>query len=154
MEQIEINLPVLFRLTASCIFAVMYVRKTSPSPNCGLDLAGEVLYGKWKFRIMWFIHQGNKRSSALKRMMPDASTRILNIQLRELKEHELVTRTIYPVMPPKVDYTLTDFGKILTPLLSSIGTWAEVHQEHLTKVILQDILNSFDRLRLSTSRRI
>lgn len=153
-EHIGINLPVLFRLTASCIFVTMYIKKTSPSPNCGLDLAGEVMYGKWKFRILWFIHQGNKRSSELKRMMPDASSRILNIQLRELKEHELVNRTIYPVMPPKVEYTLTDFGKTLIPLLSSIGTWAEVHQEHLTKVILQNIPNSFDRLRLSTSRRI
>ncbi|RYY36881.1 MAG: transcriptional regulator [Sphingobacteriaceae bacterium] len=122
----------------------MYIKKTSPSLNCGLDLAGEVLYGKWKFRILWFIHQGNKRSSELQRKMPDASSRVLNIQLRELEDNELVIRTIFPVMPPKVEYTLTEFGKTLIPVLSSIGTWAEEHQEQLTKVILRDISDPSD----------
>ncbi|GAA4324009.1 hypothetical protein GCM10023149_25340 [Mucilaginibacter gynuensis] len=76
--------------------------------------------------------------------MPDANSRVLNIQLRELECHELVIRTIYPVMPPKVEYTLTDFGKTLIPVLSSIGKWAEEHQNQLKEVILRDLSGSSD----------
>ena len=53
----------------------MYERKTIPNLNCGLDLIGEVLYGKWKIRLLWFIDQGHKRPSELQRKIPDASQR-------------------------------------------------------------------------------
>ena len=119
----------------------MYVKKIAPSLNCGLDLIGEVLYGKWKIRILWFIHEGHLRPSELQRKIPDATRRVLNVQLKELEDHELVTRTIYPVMPPKVEYHLTDFGKTLIPLIRSIGLWGDEHQERLRRVILkQNIL--------------
>ncbi|RYY36889.1 MAG: transcriptional regulator [Sphingobacteriaceae bacterium] len=115
----------------------MYEKKTIPSLNCGLDLVGEVLYGKWKIRILWFIHQGNLRPSELQRKIPDVTRRVLNVQLKELEEQELVTKKIYPVMPPRVEYTLTDFGKTLIPLISSIGLWGDEHQERLRRVILK-----------------
>jgi len=99
----------------------MYEKKTFPNLNCGLDLVAEVLYGKWKIRLLWFISEGFLRPSELQRKIPDASRRVINIQLKELEEHELVTRTIYPVMPPKVEYTLTDFGRTLIPVLAAIG---------------------------------
>ena len=113
----------------------MYERKIVPYLNCGLDLGGEVLYGKWKIRILWFIHEGNKRPSELQRKIPDVSRRVLNTQLKELEDHELVSRKIYPVMPPKVEYNLTDFGKTLIPLISSIGLWGDEHQDRLKRVI-------------------
>ncbi|WP_347343830.1 helix-turn-helix domain-containing protein [Mucilaginibacter sp. JRF] len=69
--------------------------------------------------------------------MPDATRRVLNVQLKELEDHELVTRTIYPVMPPKVEYHLTYFGKTLIPLIRSIGLWGDEHQERLRTVILK-----------------
>lgn len=115
----------------------MYIKKIAPSLNCGLDLVGEVLYGKWKIRILWFIYQGNLRPSELQRKIPDATRRVLNVQLKELEDHELVTRTIYPVMPPRVEYNLTEFGKTLIPLVQSIGLWGDEHQERLRRVILQ-----------------
>ena len=120
----------------------MYVKKIAPSLNCGLDLIGEVLYGKWKIRIIWFIHEGNLRPSELQRKIPDATRRVLNVQLKELEDHELVTRTIYPVMPPKVEYHLTDFGKTLIPLIRSIGLWGDEHQERLRRVILKQNVTS------------
>jgi len=115
----------------------MYEKKTFPNLNCGLDLVGEVLYGKWKMRLLWFINEGYLRPSELQRKIPDASRRVINIQLKELEEHELVTRTIYPVMPPKVEYTLTDFGKTLIPVLTSIGLWGDEYQDRLKRVILK-----------------
>jgi DNA-binding HxlR family transcriptional regulator len=115
----------------------MYEKKTLPNLNCGLDLIGEVLYGKWKIRLLWFINEGHKRPSELQRKIPDASRRVLNMQLKELEEHELVTRTIYPVMPPKVEYSLTDFGQTLIPVISAIGNWGDEHEERLRSLILK-----------------
>lgn len=115
----------------------MYERKTIPNLNCGLDLIGEVLYGKWKIRLLWFINEGHKRPSELQRKIPDASRRVLNIQLNELEEHELVVRKIYPVVPPKVEYSLTEFGKTLIPVISVLGSWGDEHQERLKTLIIK-----------------
>ena len=117
----------------------MYERKTIPNLNCGLDLIGEVLYGKWKIRLLWFIDQGHKRPSELQRKIPDATRRVLNIQLKELEEHELVSKVIFPVVPPKVEYSLTDFGKTLIPVIATIGNWGDEHQERLRSLILKRI---------------
>lgn len=119
----------------------MYERKTLPNLNCGLDLIGEVLYGKWKIRLLWFINEGFQRPSELQRQIPDASRRVLNIQLKELEEHELVSKVIYPVVPPKVEYSLTDFGKTLIPIIATIGGWGDAHEERLRKVILKRLEN-------------
>ena len=120
----------------------MYERKTIPNLNCGLDLIGEVLYGKWKIRFLWFIQQGHKRPSELQRKIPDATRRVLNVQLKELEDHELVTKTIYPVVPPKVEYELTDFGKSLIPVIATLGQWADSHEDRLRNVILKQIVTS------------
>lgn len=114
----------------------MYERKTL-SLNCGLDLIGEVLYGKWKIRLLWFINEGHKRPSELQRKIPEASRRVLNVQLKELEDHELVTKLIYPVVPPKVEYSLTELGKTLIPVISALGQWGDEYEEHLRTVILK-----------------
>lgn len=111
-------------------------RKIPLSLNCGLDLVGEVLYGKWKIRLLWFINEGYRRPSELQRKIPDASRRVLNIQLKELEEHELVSKIIYPVVPPKVEYNLTEFGKSLIPVILAIGQWGDHNESRLRKVIL------------------
>jgi len=117
----------------------MYERKTLPNLSCGLDLIGEVLYGKWKIRLLWFIHQGHQRPSQLQRKIPDATRRVLNMQLKELEEHELVTKVIYPVVPPKVEYSLTDFGKSLIPVIGAIGQWGDANEERLRTVIMRGL---------------
>ncbi|KPE52761.1 winged helix-turn-helix transcriptional regulator [Chryseobacterium indologenes] len=115
----------------------MYERKIIPNLNCGLDLIGEVLYGKWKIRLLWFIDQGYKRPSELQRKIPDASRRVLNIQLKELEDHELIAKKIYPVVPPKVEYSLTEFGKTLIPVISALGSWGDENEDRLREVILK-----------------
>ncbi|MDI9870667.1 winged helix-turn-helix transcriptional regulator [Flectobacillus roseus] len=115
----------------------MYERKILPNLNCGLDLIGEVLYGKWKIRLLWFINEGHKRPSELQRKIPDATRRVLNIQLNELEAHDLVTKKIYPVVPPKVEYSLTEFGKSLIPVLSVLGQWGDNNEEKLRSVIMK-----------------
>jgi len=123
----------------------MYERKVIPNLNCGLDLIGEVLYGKWKIRLLWFIDQGHKRPSELQRKIPDASRRVLNMQLNELEKHELVTRKIYPVVPPKVEYSLTEFGKTVIPVIAALGQWGDKHEARLRDVILkQTVISDLD----------
>ncbi|WP_114790421.1 helix-turn-helix domain-containing protein [Niabella yanshanensis] len=115
----------------------MYERKILPNLNCGLDLIGEVLYGKWKIRLLWFIHQGHQRPSELQRKIPDATRRVLNMQLKELEDHELIQKKIYAVVPPKVEYSLTEFGKTLVPVIAMLGTWGDENEARLRELILR-----------------
>ncbi|WP_286726773.1 MULTISPECIES: winged helix-turn-helix transcriptional regulator [Sphingobacterium] len=103
-------------------------------------MIGEVLYGKWKIRLLWFIDQGHKRPSELQRKIPDASRRVLNIQLKELEDHEVVMKKIYPVVPPKVEYSLTDLGMSLIPIISALGQWGDQNEDRLRTIILKRIL--------------
>lgn len=113
----------------------MYERKIPITLNCGLDLIGEVLYGKWKIRLLYFIWEGHKRPSELQRKIPDATRRVLNMQLNQLEEHGLITREIFPVLPPKVEFSLTILGESLMPVINALGNWADEHQDHLRNVI-------------------
>ena len=100
-------------------------------------MIGEVLYGKWKIRLLWFINEGHKRPSELQRKIPDATRRVLNMQLKELEDHELITRKVYPVVPPRVEYNLTEFGKTLIPVIAALGQWGHAHEDRLREVILK-----------------
>lgn len=117
----------------------MYTRKIPVSLDCGLDLIAGVLYGKWKMRLLYFIHEGHKRPSELQRKIPDASRRVLNVQLKELEQHELVGKIIYPEAPPRVEYFLTETGLSLIPVITSLGQWADKNQVQLRSVILKNI---------------
>jgi DNA-binding HxlR family transcriptional regulator len=117
----------------------MYERKIIPTLSCGLDLMGEVLYGKWKIRLLWFISEGHRRPSELQRKIPDASRRVLNMQLNELEAHQLITKTIFPVVPPKVEYSLTELGTSLIPVIGALGQWADQHQETLRETVLKNL---------------
>jgi len=115
----------------------MRERKIPLNLNCGLDLTGEVLYGKWKIRLLWFIHIGHKRPSELQRKIPDASRRVLNVQLNELEAHDLIKKKIYPVVPPKVEYSLTPFGETVIPVISALGKWGDDNEKRLRELILR-----------------
>lgn len=136
---IGINYSPIVQIGTYAYFYIMYERKIIPNLNCGLDLIGEVLYGKWKIRLLWFINQGHKRPSELQRKIPDATRRVLNIQLKELEDHELITKKIYPVVPPKVEYSLTEFGESLIPVVAALGQWGDQNEDRLRKVILKRI---------------
>ena len=115
----------------------MRERKTPLNLNCGLDLIGEVLYGKWKIRLLWFINEGHKRPSELQRKIPDASRRVLNVQLNELEAHGLIKKKVFAVVPPKVEYSLTPFGKTIIPVIGALGKWADQNENRLRELILK-----------------
>jgi DNA-binding HxlR family transcriptional regulator len=113
----------------------MYKKKIPIELNCGLDLVKEVLYGKWKMHLLYFISQGCKRPGELQRKIPGASRRVLNVQLNQLEEHELISKKIYAELPPKVEYRLTELGESVMPVIVTLGKWGDDHQERLRRVI-------------------
>lgn len=113
----------------------MYKRKIPIEFNCGLDLVKEVLFGKWKIHLIYFIAQGVQRPGELQRKIPGATRRVLNVQLNQLESHGIVCKTIYPELPPKVEYSLTPLGQSVLPLVVALGEWGDEHQEFLSQAI-------------------
>jgi len=120
----------------------MYKRKIPIELNCGLDLVKEVLYGKWKVHLIYFISQGLKRPSELQRKIPRATRRVLNVQLNQLEDHGLISKKIYAQLPPKVEYTLTRLGRSVLPIVMALGKWGDDHQEQLRRRIAKDRIPS------------
>jgi len=97
------------------------------SAGCPVEAALEIIGGKWKGLALYHLTSGTKRFSELKRLSGAITQRSLTKQLRELEADGIVTRTIYPVVPPKVEYALTDKGRALVPILMALKAWGEVH---------------------------
>ena len=113
----------------------MYQKKIAKSYDCGILLTKEVLGGKWKPALLYNIALGVRRPSALQRRLPEASRRVLTVQLNELEQHGLVGKTIYAQLPPKVEYYLTEFGRSLLPILDAMTQWGEQHRAQLEQVL-------------------
>lgn len=90
---------------------------------CPVSAALRLIGGKYKTFIIWHLMDKTMRFSELKRLMPDATSKMLTQQLRELESDGLLTRTVYPVVPPKVEYALTDKGSSLRPVLEAMFNW-------------------------------
>lgn len=99
----------------------MSVRK-HPS-RCPVSATLRLIGGKYKALILWLLMDRVLRFSRLQRLVKDATPKMLTQQLRELEEDGLVTRTIYPVVPPKVEYSLTAQGRSLGPILDAMYAW-------------------------------
>ncbi|MEQ8674128.1 MAG: helix-turn-helix domain-containing protein [Aggregatilineales bacterium] len=95
---------------------------------CPIEYTLNVIGGKWKPLIIYFLLDNPKRISQLQRLIPDASRRMLTKHLRELEEDGIVYREIYPQIPPKVEYSLTGRGRSLEPILLSMLAWANENQ--------------------------
>ncbi len=100
--------------------------------NCEKELTLYVIGGKWKMLILWHLgKEGTKRFGELKALMPGITQRMLVNQLRELEEDLIVERKVYPVVPPKVEYSLTEQGKSLMPILDSMYKWGKNYMENV-----------------------
>lgn len=121
---------------------IMYQRKITPDFDCGIVLTKEVLNGKWKPSLIYQISQGIQRPSALQRQIPDATRRVLNVQLNELERHGLISKTIYPQLPPKVEYSLTEFGHSLLPVIEAMSNWGNENRARLESILLAEEVQS------------
>lgn len=104
--------------------------------NCEKELTLNIIGGKWKMLILWHLgREGTKRFGELKSLMPGITQRMLVNQLRELEEDHIVHREVYPVVPPKVEYSLTELGESLMPILESMYDWG---RQYLDSNFLKD----------------
>ncbi|MEI3375155.1 MAG: helix-turn-helix domain-containing protein [Coprococcus catus] len=98
--------------------------KLTKDYQCSLQLLDALVGGKWKLRIIFYLLSGTKRFSELAKMIPGITQKTLTQQLRELEEVDIVTRTIYAEMPPRVEYSLTEYGKSMEIALRDLSAWA------------------------------
>ncbi len=100
--------------------------------GCPVEASLEVIGGKWKGLILFHLQGETKRFNELRKLIPDVTQRMLTKQLRELEADKIVLRKVYPEVPPKVEYSLTEFGETLTPILSALKVWGT---EYIDKLI-------------------
>jgi DNA-binding HxlR family transcriptional regulator len=98
------------------------------SSGCGVEACLEVIGGKWKGVILHhLITCGVLRFSEIQRLKPSLSPRVLTAQLRELEQDGIIVRKVYPVVPPKVEYSLSKAGESLKPLIKIMQEWGDEH---------------------------
>ena len=93
--------------------------------NIPIEATLEIIGGKWKVVILCHLTKGTKRTSELQRLIPEISVRMLTQQLRELEEDGVITREIYKEIPPRVEYSLTDYGWSFQYVLNQLTAWGE-----------------------------
>ncbi len=101
----------------------MNYTKNGKTFHCPVEAALEVIGGKWKPLILWALGDRVLRFNELLKELPGVNTKMLTKQLRELEEDGVIQRTVYPEVPPRVEYAITGFGKTLIPILEALCTW-------------------------------
>ena len=91
--------------------------------NCPVEATLELIGGKYKALILWHLSEKKLRFSELRKVITNATPKMLTQQLRELESHALIHREVYPVIPPKVEYSLTETGRSLLPILVAMRDW-------------------------------
>jgi DNA-binding HxlR family transcriptional regulator len=94
-----------------------------PKTKCPAETTLQVIGGSWKVPILWHLAKDVKRFSQLRRDLPGVTQKMLTQQLRELEQHEIVTRKVYPQVPPRVEYGLTPRGRSLLPIVGEMCKW-------------------------------
>ncbi len=102
--------------------------------GCPVEACMEVIGGKWKGVILFHLLGGTKRFNELRRLLPDVTQRMLTRQLRELEADQIIQRTVYPEVPPRVEYSMTEFGQTLEPLLRDLQKWGNTYLERITEI--------------------
>ena len=106
---------------------------------CPVETSMELLSGKWKPRILWKLHQQEVlRFGELQRGMPEITAKMLTQQLRELERDGLVHREVYAQVPPKVEYSLSEFGQTLRPILDTIAQWGIDNHAQIVQLLAAD----------------
>ncbi len=106
--------------------------------GCPIEAAFDVIGGRWKGVLLYHLLEGPKRNSELRRRIRGITPRVLARQLRELEAAGVIARTIYPEVPPRVEYALTPFGRKLEPMLLDVRDWGETYLDHLEAALAAD----------------
>ena len=98
-------------------------------PDCPVETTLTLIGDKWKVLILRDLMDGSKRFGELKRSVGNVSQKVLTAQLRAMEESGLLSRTVYPEVPPRVEYTLTELGYSLKPILDVMWDWGAAYKE-------------------------
>lgn len=101
----------------------MVYTKNGKTFHCPVEAALDVIGGKWKPLILWALGDEVMRFGELQKALPGVNTKMLTKQLRELEADGILSRKVYPEVPPRVEYVITDFGKTLIPVLEALCSW-------------------------------
>ena len=104
---------------------IMYERKIPVDLGCPLRLTMSLIDSKWKSCILDELRHKPLRPSELHRLLPEAAARVLDLQLKELVDDGLVAKTIYPELPPRSEYSITELGASLIPIIDAMLAWGE-----------------------------
>jgi DNA-binding HxlR family transcriptional regulator len=104
------------------------LRRRAGRTGCAVEATMSVLGGIWKPVLVFHLLPGKVRFNALCRLTPNATARMITLQLRELEADGIIRRIVYPEVPPKVEYELTALGRTLEPILLSLRDWGEAFQ--------------------------
>ncbi|SCW75606.1 transcriptional regulator, HxlR family [Paenibacillus tianmuensis] len=99
--------------------------------GCPVEFTLNVIGGKWKGVLLYHLIDGTKRFNEFRRICPAITQRMLTLQLRELEEDGIVHREVYQQVPPKVEYSLTEFGRTLEPIILQMKQWGEAYQDRI-----------------------
>ncbi|MFK7693126.1 winged helix-turn-helix transcriptional regulator [Paenibacillus sp. HJGM_3] len=103
-----------------------------PDPRgCPVEATLEVIGGKWKGIILYHLLSETRRFNEFRRLMPDITQRMLTLQLRELENDGVIHREVYKEVPPRVEYSLTEFGHTLEPIINLMRDWGERYNQGL-----------------------
>lgn len=105
------------------------MRQGQINKNCPVSATIRLIGGKYKALLLWHLTNQTLRFSGLRKMVPEATPKMLTQQLRELEDDGLITRKIYPVVPPKVEYSLTERGRSLFPILKAMYDWGALQMK-------------------------
>ncbi|ASZ09672.1 helix-turn-helix transcriptional regulator [Chitinophaga pendula] len=119
----------------------MYEKKIPENLDCGISVALKILGGKWKSWIIGCIQEGIKRPSELHREMNAAPSRVLNMHLKELEDYGIIYKTVYPGLPLKVEYNLTEVGKSILPVIDVMDKWGTENRDYLAQMMDRFNLN-------------
>jgi len=95
--------------------------------DCPAELTADLIGGRWKIVLLWYLFQGVQRFSDLQRAVPGITQKVLTHQLREMEKSGLLIRTVYPEVPPKVEYQITPLGLTLKPVVDAMHQWGMKH---------------------------
>lgn len=99
------------------------------SPGCPVEATLALIGGKWKGVVLWHLLQGTLRFNEIRRRLPNVTQRMLTNQLRELETDGFIIRTVYPEVPPKVEYSLSERGQSLEPVILALRAWGAANVE-------------------------
>lgn len=110
--------------------------------SCSVEVTLDVISGKWKPLILYHLAQMETvRFNALRRLMPGVTQRILTLQLRELEQDGVIERKVFAAVPPRVEYSLTDFGSSLKPVLAAMCAWGRENVDKVAEAKAKNGLN-------------